>query len=84
MIKCEHVDCGYEAGWTHKEGDNNKFIDPPEGGFYTIMTRSATATAERHRGANRSMELLGCPKCRRIFMSDGERYRVDVNPSHKE
>ena len=74
MIQCEHNDCDYKAGWTQKGGLGNKFIDPQEGDFYRIQSGCTTVTAERHRGESRTVELLGCPKCRRVFMSAGECY----------
>ena len=74
MIQCAHKDCRYEAGWTHKGGDKNKLIDRPEGDFYKITSDYADVIACRFHGDNNKMELLGCPKCRRVFMSAGEYY----------
>ena len=83
MIKCEHKDCDYEAGWTHERGDENNLVEPPEGDFYKIVSGYDDPIAYRFHGDNNKMELLGCPKCRRIFMSAGESYldAEDPNPT---
>ena len=74
MIKCEHKDCDYETGWTHQDGDENVFVDPEEGDFYQIIADHTPIFARRHRGENGSIKLLGCPKCRRVFLSKGQQY----------
>ena len=74
MIKCAHTDCGYSAGWTHKGGEDNKMIDPPEGDFYEITAEFTKVGATRFHGNNNELKLLGCPKCYRTFITKGEAY----------
>ena len=74
MIKCEHKDCDYEAGWTHENGGEGSLVEPSEGDFYKIVTGYDKAVAHRFHGDDNEMELLGCPKCLRLFMSAGESY----------
>jgi hypothetical protein len=81
MIKCAHKDCGHEQGWTHKGGEYNKFIDLPAGDFYEIFADFTKVSASRFHGENCEMKLLGCPKCYRTFISDGESYLDNNQPN---
>ena len=79
MIKCAHKDCGYESGWTHRGGNDNKMIESPEGDFYEITAELTTVGATRFHGDNNEMKLFGCPKCHRTFITKGEVY-LDACP----
>ena len=72
MITCKHKDCGYQCGWTHRGGEDNKLIEPPEGDFYEVKAFITEVNASRFHGDNNEMKLLGCPKCHRLFMSPTE------------
>ena len=86
MIKCEHNDCDYEAGWTHQDDEENVFVDPEEGGFYEIIADFAAVLARRHGRSPAAVKLIGCPKCRRVFLSKGEQYEdtTDIESELKE
>lgn len=74
MIVCKHPDCGYRFGWTKRDGDDNVHISPSEGEFYQIKAVFQTVGAERLYPEHDHKELLGCPKCSRVFISTGEEY----------
>ena len=74
MLRCAHKDCGYECGWTHKGGCDNERLEPEEGEFYEIKAEFKTVEARRFHGDKNEMKLLGCPKCHRLFMSEGDIY----------
>lgn len=74
MIICAHKDCGYKHGWTHTGGDENKYIDGQYGEFYEIKADYKTVTARRGPDYHIDTGLLGCPKCKRLFIYDGEVY----------
>lgn len=77
MIVCAHTDCGYSVGHTHRGGDNNKYIERPEGDFYVIKSNFTAGKAFRFHGDNNEMTVFACPKCRRLFIANGEVYEND-------
>jgi hypothetical protein len=78
MITCAHTDCNYTCGWTHKGGDKNKAIEPPEGDFYEIKAefKAVVATRMDEEGSS-EMKLYGCPKCHRTFIAKGESFLTE-------
>jgi hypothetical protein len=78
MITCAHTDCDYSVGWTHRGGENNTRIDPPEGDFYVMKAEFTDVTGVRFHDPNDTeVQLLGCPKCFRTFISTGDKYLDD-------
>jgi hypothetical protein len=63
-MKCPY--CNYEDGWSNDE-DKMKIIDGDEGSFYSsslpIMKRACGYYNDQE-----DVALLGCPKCKKVFI----------------
>lgn len=64
MITCAHKDCGYQVGWPEIITDETERLEPPEGEFYQV------GFANRFHGDKNDLYVMGCPKCKRTFLSD--------------
>lgn len=63
MITCPNKACGYQVGWS-KEVDITERLEPLEGEFYKV------GEANRFHGDKNDMHVMGCPKCRIVFLSE--------------
>ena len=78
MIVCPHEGCGYAVGWTHRNGDDNLYLDPPEGDFFEVSNSIHEGAAYRWDDSQtgiRHMRVLGCPKCFRMFINKDQVYK---------
>jgi hypothetical protein len=70
MTKCPYTDCGYEFGYVHTEdgykqiGDEPFFVDNKSTMVQTISFESDDY------GKHNYKDILGCPKCNRMFMGN--------------
>ncbi|NRA77104.1 MAG: hypothetical protein HRU18_02755 [Pseudoalteromonas sp.] len=58
--------CNYKVGWDESTNDDSIRLEPSEGEFYDVGKYTILAT----RYANDDRRILGCPKCKNIFMGD--------------
>lgn len=75
MITCVH--CQYSHGWTHKGGDENKWIEGDNGDFFKLRAGifDDVEVDRFHGGNDKKLEVFGCPRCMKLFMAS-ETYGV--------